>query len=61
MKGMKDHMRCTVEMNGRSGRGKHNVNIECRKAEKDDATYSRRKVNAFKLTRWRREKRKITV
>ena len=30
-----------VEMNGRSGEGKHKVNIECRKAEKDDAKYSR--------------------
>ena len=26
-------------MSGRSGRGEHKVNIECRKAEKDDATY----------------------
>jgi hypothetical protein len=29
----------TVNMSGRSGRGEHKVNIECRKAEKDDATY----------------------
>ena len=31
----------TVNMSVRSGIGEHKVNIECRKAEKDAAPYSR--------------------
>jgi len=45
-------MKWNVKMSGRFGRGEHKVNIECRKSDKD-APYSRRKVKAFKPTRWR--------
>jgi hypothetical protein len=44
MKGIEEirsHMKWNVKMSGRSGRGEHKVNIECRKAEKDVALYSR--------------------
>jgi len=41
MKGIRAQKLGTVKMSGRSGRGIHKVNIECRKAEKDAAPYSR--------------------
>ena len=41
IKEIRSHMKWNVKISGRSGRGKHKVNIECRKAEKNAALYSR--------------------
>jgi hypothetical protein len=41
MKGIRSHMKWNVKMSGRFGRGKHKVNIKCRKSDKDAAPYGR--------------------